>query len=105
PVGRLTFADEQAPATRHLLASHAAYGTWNVTNGGPATSWADLARSVFELSGRDPGDVTDVTTEEYAAGRTQAPRPRHSALSLERLRESGFEPEDATSALARYVRE
>ena len=51
-VGRLTFTDELARATRHLLDVGAAYGTYNVSNGGAATSWADVAQEVFELSGR-----------------------------------------------------
>ena len=101
-VGRLTFTGELARATRHLLDSAAPYGTYNVTNGGPALSWADLARAVFELSGRPREDVTDVSTEEYAEGKELAPRPRHSALSLEKIRATGFEPEDVLVALTRY---
>ncbi|GAB3773327.1 dTDP-4-dehydrorhamnose 3,5-epimerase [Nocardioides ginsengisegetis] len=103
--GRLTFATELARATRHLVDAGAPYGTYNVSNGGPVTSWADLARAVFELSGRDPADVTDVTTEEYAAGKDLAPRPRHGALDLAKLRSTGFDPEDALDALKRYCAE
>ena len=51
-VGRLTFTDELARATVHLLGSAAAYGTYNVSNGGPPMSWADIAGAVFERSGR-----------------------------------------------------
>ncbi|WP_295657337.1 sugar nucleotide-binding protein [uncultured Nocardioides sp.] len=101
-VGRLTFADELARATRHLVDSGAPYGTYHVSNGGPATSWADVAARVFELSGRDAGDVTPITSEEYAAGRVLAPRPLHSTMDLTRLRATGFEPEDALVALERY---
>ena len=101
-VGRLTFTGELARATRHLLDSAAPYGTYNVTNSGPVLSWADLAREVFELSGRPREDVTDVSTEEYAEGKQLAPRPRHSALSLEKIRATGFEPEDVLVALSRY---
>ena len=43
-VGRLTFTTEIARATRHLLDTAAPYGTYNVTNDGPPTSWADVAR-------------------------------------------------------------
>ncbi len=53
--GRLTFTDELARATAHLLGSAAAYGTYNVSNGGPAMSWADIAAAVFERSGRSGG--------------------------------------------------
>jgi dTDP-4-dehydrorhamnose 3,5-epimerase len=101
-IGRPTFTTELARATRHLLDVRAPYGTYNVSNGGAALSWADLAREVFRLSGRDPGDVTTVTTEEYDAGRTSAPRPRNSALDLSKLIATGFEPEDALVALRRY---
>ena len=44
-------------ATRHLLDSAAPYGTYNVSNGGPVMSWADVARAVFALRGRDGSDV------------------------------------------------
>ncbi|WP_134766797.1 sugar nucleotide-binding protein [Nocardioides sp. 1609] len=101
-VGRLTFTDELVRATRHLLESRAAYGTYHVSNGGDPMSWADVARRVFALSGRDAGDVTATTTAEYAVGRAMAPRPAHSAFDLAKLRATGFEPEDAAAALERY---
>ena len=81
-IGRLTFAGELSRATRHLVDAGAAYGTYNVSNGGPATSWADLAKSVFELCGREPGDVTPVTTAEYVGDKPGiSPRPQHSTMS------------------------
>jgi dTDP-4-dehydrorhamnose 3,5-epimerase/reductase len=101
-VGRLTFADELARATCHLLTSQAAFGTYHVTNGGPAMSWAEVAREVFAARGRDPHDVREISTEEYAAGRSMAPRPRSSVLSLSRLEATGFEPIDGRTALRDY---
>ncbi|MEO5852290.1 MAG: sugar nucleotide-binding protein [Nocardioides sp.] len=101
-VGRITFASELARATRHLVDGGAAYGTYQLSNGGPATSWADLAKMVYELSGRDPGDVTPTTTAEYAVGRAMAPRPLRSLMSLAKIEATGFEPEDARLALERY---
>lgn len=101
--GRLTFAHELARATRHLVDANAPFGTYNVTNAGPVTSWAEIARTVFAASGRSADDVTPVSSQEYAAGREVAPRPRHSALDLTKLRAAGFEPEDATSALQRWL--
>ncbi|MDI6910893.1 bifunctional dTDP-4-dehydrorhamnose 3,5-epimerase family protein/NAD(P)-dependent oxidoreductase [Nocardioides sp.] len=103
-VGRLTFTGELSRATRHLVETGAAYGTYNVTNDGPPTSWADLAREVFRLAGRDSEDVVRVSTEEYAAGKSLAPRPACSVLGLEKLIGTGFVPEDALTALARYCR-
>ena len=101
--GRLTFADELARATVHLLATDAAFGTYHVSNGGPATTWAEIAREVFRLKGRDPEDVTGVSTEDYFAGKAAAPRPQHSVLDLAKLEATGFEPADADGALAAYV--
>ena len=102
-IGRLTFADELARATHHLVATGAPYGTYHVTNGGPPMSWADVAREVFALRGRDPGDVHAVTTEEYTAGRTIAPRPASGVLSMRRIEATGFEPRDAREALRAYA--
>lgn len=100
--GRLTFADELARAITHLVASGAPYGLYNVTNAGPVVSWFDVARRVFELSGRPADDVSPTSTAEYSAGKDMAPRPHNSAMSLERIRSTGFEPEDAWTALERY---
>ena len=102
-VGRLTFADELARATRHLLETGAAYGAYHCTGSGPPTTWADVARRVFELCGRDPADVTAVSTEEYAAGQDLAPRPRSSVMSLAKLEATGFTPRPAWEALSDYL--
>lgn len=100
--GRLTFTDEIARATRHLLTGHAPYGVYHLSNGGPPTTWAEVAREVFRLRGRDPADVTDTTTQEYAAGRDVAPRPRSSVLDTARIEATGFAPTDALEALGAY---
>ena len=107
-VGRLTFTDELVRATRHLLDSDAAFGTYHVSNGGPAMSWREIAQAVFERSGRSADDVSGTSTEAYAKGvlaqgNPFSPRPLNSAMSLEKLRATGFEPEDAMSALDRYL--
>ena len=102
-VGRLTFTDELARATRHLLDTCPPFGTYNVSNTGPITSWCDLARQVFELSGRDPSDVTSTSTAEYGEGKDTAPRPLNSGLSLAKIQATGFEPEPVEPALRRYL--
>lgn len=101
-VGRLTFTSELSRATRHLVDAGAPYGTYNLSNGGPVTSWCDIAQEVFALSGRSADDVTPVTTAEYTAGKDMAPRPMNSVLDLAKISATGFEPEDARVALARY---
>lgn len=103
--GRLTFTGELARATRHLLDSAAAYGTYNVSNGGPPMSWAEIAGAVFDRSGRSAADVAPCTTEEYAAGKEMAPRPLTSTLSLAKIEASGFVPADAMAALDAYLAE
>ncbi|HEX5919954.1 MAG TPA: sugar nucleotide-binding protein [Nocardioides sp.] len=107
-VGRLTFTDELVRATRHLLDSDAAFGTYHVSNGGPAMSWREIAQAVFERSGRSADDVSGTSTAAYAEGvlaqgNPFAPRPLNSAMSLAKLRATGFEPEDAMTALDRYL--
>ena len=107
-VGRLTFADELSRATRHLIDSGASWGTYNLSNGGAPMSWAAIAREVFTRSGRSASDVSETTTAEYAAsvldkGNPFAPRPLQSAMSLDKIRATGFEPEDALVALDRYL--
>jgi dTDP-4-dehydrorhamnose 3,5-epimerase len=101
--GRLTFTSELVRALQHLLAVDAPSGTYNVSNDGPVQTWADIARDVFALRGRDRGVITPVTTAAYGAGKQLAPRPRHSSLDLTRLRGTGFVPEDAAVALGRYL--
>ena len=107
-VGRLTFTDELVRATRHLLDTGAASGTYHVSNGGPAMSWKEIAQAVFERSGRSADDVSGTTTASYAEGvrakgAPYAERPLGSAMSLDKLRATGFEPEDALTALDRYL--
>jgi dTDP-4-dehydrorhamnose reductase len=101
--GRLTFTAELSRAIIHLLLVEAPYGTYNLSNDGEPTTWADIARAVFATRGRDPASVRSVTTAEYTVGKTLAPRPRHSVLSLEKIIRSGFQPADAMSQLQAYL--
>ena len=103
--GRLTFTSDLAAGIAHLVSTDAPAGTYNLTNGGPTMSWAGIAKRVFELRGRDAADVTEVTTAEYFAGKTMAPRPIHSTLGLEKLQNIGFTPPDADLRLVEYLSE
>ncbi len=103
--GRLTFTADLAAGIAHLVSSEAPAGTYNLTNAGPTMSWAQIAKRVFELRGRDAADVTEVTTAEYFAGKTMAPRPIHSTLGLEKLQTVGFTPSDADLRLVEYLSE
>jgi dTDP-4-dehydrorhamnose reductase len=101
--GRLTFTTEITRAIAHLRDSGAPFGTYNVTNAGPVMTWAEIARRVFERRGRSPAAVKNVTTKEYAAGKSLAPRPRHSVLDLNKIIATGFQPADAMTELDRYL--
>lgn len=103
--GRLTFTDEIVAAIDHLVGTDAPFGTYNVSNGGPVTSWADIAKEVYAARGKDPAMVTEVTAEEYGRGKDLAPRPRHSALDLGKLTATGFAPRPAHDRLAAYLAE
>ena len=102
--GRLTFTSEIARAVDHLLAVGAPCGTYNLSGAGEVMSWADIARAVFNERGRPASDVRTVTTAEYGAGKDLAPRPRHSALALDKIRSTGFEPAPVVDQLADYLR-
>ena len=103
--GRLTFADDIARGIRHLLDSGAAYGTYNLTAGGPEQTWADIARDVYRLTGHDPARIIPVSTAEYFASATApvAPRPRNSVLDTRKVEQAGFIPHDGVSGLTEYL--
>jgi dTDP-4-dehydrorhamnose reductase len=101
--GRLSFADDIAQAIGHLLDSAPQYGTYNVSNEGPRQSWVDIARAVYRLVGHDPQRVSGVSTAQYFAGKTAAPRPTHSMLDLSKIRASGWRPRDAAVVLEEYL--
>ncbi|GAA4348563.1 bifunctional dTDP-4-dehydrorhamnose 3,5-epimerase family protein/NAD(P)-dependent oxidoreductase [Microbacterium rhizosphaerae] len=106
-IGRLTFTDDLARGIVHLVRSGAPYGIYNLTGGGEPTSWADIARTVFELTGHDPARVTGVSTEEYyaSAAGPVAPRPRNSVLDLAKIASAGFDSPHAEASLRAYLAE
>ena len=101
--GRLTFTSEITRAIVHLLCTKAPFGTYNLSNDGEPMTWADIARVVFQARRRDAASVRGVTTAEYAGGKSLAPRPRHSVLSLDKIISSGFAPTDAMTQLHQYL--
>ncbi|MFD1720855.1 sugar nucleotide-binding protein [Amnibacterium endophyticum] len=101
-VGRPTFATELARGIAHLLASDAPFGTYNLSNGGPPASWADVARRVFTSVGRESTAVKSVSSKDYLRPE-QAERPLRSTLDLEKLTRTGFEPEDWRTALQHHL--
>ncbi len=101
--GRLTFTTDLAAAIVHLLGTASPYGTYNVTCDGDILTWHQIAQRVFELTGHAASDVSPQTTAEYAAGKLVAPRPTHSALTLDKIKATGFDLPTTEDALAEYV--
>ena len=103
--GRLTFTDDIARGIRHLLDTRPAYGIYNLSGGGDTTTWADIAREVFSLTGHDPARVSGVSTEAYfgAAAGPIAPRPRNSMLDVAKLEATGWRSTPVAKSLPTYV--
>ena len=91
-LGRLTFTKDMAKAIFHLLEIHAAYGTYDCTGSGAVKSWADIARTCFEVANGNGDRVIPVSTAEYYASAKcpVAPRPVYSALDLTKLEAVNF---------------
>ncbi|AZA10153.1 sugar nucleotide-binding protein [Corynebacterium pseudopelargi] len=102
--GRLTFADDLAFGIVHLISQQADWGTYHLSNSGDVVSWAEVAREVFALCAKDPEAVQEVSSAQYFAQRSHAPRPRHSALDLSKIAATGFVPRDWRAGLEQYVR-
>lgn len=103
-MGRLSFTSDIARGIKHLLDNKAPYGTYNLSNDGTPSSWADIAKEVYELSGKSAADVTPVTTEQYYAGKEGiAPRPLQSTLKLDKIKATGFAPREWKEALREYL--
>lgn len=103
-IGRLTFTSDLAAAIKHILDTNAEYGTYNLTNSGEPTSWADIAALVYEHTDHNSDDVTGVTTAEYYAGKEGiAPRPLQSTMSLDKIKQAGFVPREWREALNDYL--
>lgn len=103
--GRLTFTPTIAAAIRHLLDTHAEPGIYNVTNSGDPTTWYDIARQVYRLTGHDPDRVTPVSTADYyaSANTAIAPRPANSALDTRKLTSAAFLPLTWSAELQRIL--
>jgi dTDP-4-dehydrorhamnose reductase len=102
-IGRLTFTKELVKAIEILLKDNHEYGTYNVSNSGDPASWADITRSIFNLSGFEQ-QVTDTSTTEYYAGKENiAPRPLKSMLDLSKIQAIGFTPTDWRDDLKKYI--
>ena len=103
--GRLTCTSGMAEAIFHLLDGDAAYGTYNLTGSGAVKSWADIARTVFDLTNGNGGKIKPISTAEYFANAKApvSPRPTYSALDLAKIEATGLDVPDWEESLKAYV--
>lgn len=103
-IGRLTFTQDLAAGIKYILLKKLGFGTYNLSNEGPASSWADIAAKVYELLGQNSSEVTGVTTAEYYSGKDGiAPRPLNSMLDLSKINKSGFTSVTWQERLQQYL--
>lgn len=103
-VGRLTFTGTLVDATEHLLKTKAAYGTYNVSNGGEPASWAEITRTIFSELGRDDLIVTGTSTADYFANKPEAaPRPLKSEMDLQKITATGLTLRNWKTDLHEYI--
>jgi len=103
-IGRLTFTSELVRAIDYLLINRCEFGTYNVSNSGVPSSWAEITRNIFKLVGYS-NSVIDISTDEYYKDKTGiAPRPLNSTLNLNKLDGTGFISNDWMKSLAEYIK-
>ncbi|MCR5093131.1 MAG: dTDP-4-dehydrorhamnose reductase [Lachnospiraceae bacterium] len=102
-IGNPTSADELARAIEYLIATDG-YGLYHATCEG-VCSWADFAKEVFSLAGKDV-HVEAISSEEYQRRNpAAAPRPKFSHLDKMMFRLTGdFRMADWHDALERYLK-
>lgn len=97
-VGSPTYTADLAPLLCDMVETDR-YGVYHATNEG-VCSWAEFAREIFRLTGRNVS-VNPVPTSAYPA---RAVRPLNSRMSKERLEQMGFSRlPDWHDALRRYL--
>ena len=102
-IGRLTFTQTIVDAIDHLITSDT-YGTYNVSNDGVSASWADITREIYRLLSREDLNIVNTTTEAYYFEKENiAPRPLQSTLDLNKIKSSGFQPNDWKLDLKTYI--
>ncbi|MFO0887116.1 MAG: NAD(P)-dependent oxidoreductase [Candidatus Nomurabacteria bacterium] len=102
-IGRLTFTGELVKAIDFILSTKAPFGTYNITNDGQSTSWAEITKTIYRLSNLT-NTVTGVSTKDYYKDKQGiAPRPLQSELSLDKIKSLGYKPQPWLEALKEYL--
>jgi dTDP-4-dehydrorhamnose reductase len=103
--GRPTYAPDLAAGTVALVEAGCT-GVYNLSGGGEAATWADVAEAAIEAAGLK-SRVRRVTTAQYYAGMQGpiAPRPANSELDCSKARTAGVSLRPWPEAVAEYVKE
>jgi dTDP-4-dehydrorhamnose reductase len=104
-VGRPTYALDLAQAIYDVIKANPERGIYNVTGDGDIISWAEFARAIFKIAGKNTKVVT-ISTEEYLSqypDKKIAPRPAYSALNLEKAIKNNLTICDWKDSLIRYL--
>lgn len=97
-LGRPTWTRTLAEFMLHLVNVEAAYGTYHLSNGGTAT-WFDFAREILKDT---KVEVAPVTSAEFPQ---KAYRPKHSVMSLDKAKATGFEILNWREALGMFLKD
>jgi len=97
-LGRPTWTRTLAEFMLHLINSKSEYGIYNLSNDDTAT-WFEFAEEIFKNL---PVEVTPVTSDQFPQ---KAYRPKHSVMSLEKAKLTGFEIPTWRDALATFLSE
>ncbi len=103
--GRPTYAPDLAAGSEGLVAAGCT-GVYNLSGGGEAGTWADVAEAAIEAAGLT-SRVRRVTTAQYYADKQGpvAPRPANSELDCSKAGEAGVNLRPWRAAVAEYVKE
>lgn len=94
--GRPTWTRTLAEFMIYLISNDIDYGIYNLSND-ETTTWYEFAKKILE---RKSVSIEPVTTDMFP---TTAQRPKNSALSLDKTRNTGFKPITWKEALSRLM--
>lgn len=97
-VGRPTWTRTLAEFMLYAVQQQLPYGYYQLSNDG-SCSWYEFAREILK---DQPVDVQPVTSEQYPQ---KAYRPRHSIMSLAKVKAAGFTPISWQEALANFMKQ
>lgn len=95
-LGRPTWRRTLAEFMLHLITMNATFGTYHLSNDDTAT-WFDFAREILKIT---DVEVTSVTGAEFPR---KSYRPKHSVMSLDKTKATGFEILNWRESLAQFL--